>query len=118
MAELVLAEFLTVDGVMQGFGSVDEDRDGGFELGGWGPPYGDEAQLRRAVDSLRSTTAYLFGRRTYEKMAQFWPHQPETNPIAAHLNRTQKYVASRTLGDTAWANSRTLRDDLVPAVEA
>lgn len=118
MAELVLAEFVTLDGVMQGFGSVDEDRDGGFELGGWGPPYGDEAQLRRAVESLPSTAAYLFGRRTYEKMAQFWPHQPDTNPIAAHLNRTVKYVASRTLDEAVWANSQLLQGELVPSVEA
>lgn len=118
MVGLELVEFLTLDGVMQGFGSADEDRDGGFELGGWGAPYGDEVQLERAVESLSSTTAYLFGRRTYEKMAQFWPHQPDTNPIAAHLNRTPKYVASRTLDDAVWANSRVLQGDLVPAVEA
>jgi hypothetical protein len=52
---------------------------------------------------LSSTTAYLFVRRAYEKMGQFWPHQPDTNPIAAHLNRAVKYVASRTLDDAVWA---------------
>jgi hypothetical protein len=72
MGALVLVEFLTLDGVMQGFGSPDEDRGGGFEYGGWGPPYADETQFAAAVEALPSTSAYLFGRRTYEKMVEYW----------------------------------------------
>jgi hypothetical protein len=65
MRKLVAVEFLSVDGVMQGLGSPDEDRDGGFEHGGWGAPYGDV--LHEVVDpaGLGATSAYLFGRRTY-----------------------------------------------------
>jgi dihydrofolate reductase len=111
-------EFMTLDGVMQGLGSPDEDRDGGFAYGGWGAPYGDDVQRDAAVEGMQSTTAYLFGRRTYEKMLDFWPDQPDTNPMAAHLRGTPKYVATRTLDDTqlAWANSQVLRGDLVPAL--
>jgi dihydrofolate reductase len=88
---------VTLDGVMQGLGSSDEDRDGGFEHGGWAAPDFDDVQQRAALEGLASTTAYLFGRRTYEKMASFWPTQPDSNPIAAHLNATVKYVVTRTL---------------------
>jgi dihydrofolate reductase len=65
---------------------------------------------------MRATTVYLFGRRTYEEMARFWPHQPDTNPMAAGLNRAPKYVATRTLEDFSWPNARRLVGDLIPAV--
>ena len=68
MRTLAVIEFVTLDGVMQGLGSPDEDREGGFEYGGWGAPYGDEVLGRKAGEGLAATTAYLFGRRTYEKM--------------------------------------------------
>jgi dihydrofolate reductase len=116
MGKLVVIEFVTLDGVMQGLGSPDEDRDGGFEHGGWSAPYFDEVQGAAAVEGLASTTAYLFGRRTYEKMAAFWPDQPAGNPMAAHLNATPKYVATRTLTGLTWSNARVLHGDLDTAV--
>jgi dihydrofolate reductase len=106
--KLVVVEFVTLDGVMQGFGSPDEDRDGGFEYGGWGAPYADDVAMRAAGDGMAATTAYLFGRKTFEKMAAYWPYQPAGNPMAAHLNGTPKYVATRTLRETGWSNSHVL----------
>jgi dihydrofolate reductase len=120
MRQLIVIEFVTLDGVMQGLRSPDEDRDGGFAYGGWGAPYGDDIQQAAALEGMQTTSGYLFGRRTYEKMAAFWPHQPDSNPMAAHLNATPKYVASRSLGDAAltWPNSRVLDGELVPALRA
>ncbi len=118
MRQLIVIEFVTLDGVMQGLGSPDEDRDGGFAHGGWGAPYGDEVLQAAALEGLRTTSAYLFGRRTYEKMLAFWPQQPDANPMAAHLNATPKYVATRTLVDAelTWANARVIEGDLAPAL--
>lgn len=116
MRRLMVIEFVTLDGVMQGLGSPDEDRDGGFDHGGWAAPYFDETQASAAGEGLKHTTAYLFGRRTYEKMAAFWPTQPDTNPMAAHLNATPKHVASRTRTDLDWPGATVLQNDLVPAV--
>ena len=65
MRKLAVIEFVTLDGVMQSLGSPDEDRDGGFEYGGWSAPYGDEVLGKAAGEGLAATTAYLFGRRTY-----------------------------------------------------
>jgi len=90
MRKLIAVEFVTLDGVMQGLGSPDEDRDGGFEHGGWSAPYSDDVQVAAAVESLKSTTVYLFGRKTYEKMIGYWPSQPDENPMAAHLNAAPK----------------------------
>jgi dihydrofolate reductase len=116
MRKLIVIEFLTLDGVMQGLGSPDEDRDGGFEHGGWAAPYFDEAQGAAAVEGLKATTAYLFGRKTYEKMIGYWPSQPDENPMAAHLNATPKYIATRTVSSPTWSNSQVLDGDLVPAI--
>lgn len=117
MRRLVVIEFITLDGVMQGLGSPDEDRDGGFSHGGWGRPYA-EAVHESVADGPMLTTGYLLGRRTYEKMAAFWPHQPPENAMAHHLNTTPKHVASRTLTDLEWEGARVIGGDLGQAVLA
>jgi dihydrofolate reductase len=66
--------------------------------------------------ALGGTTGYLFGRRTYEKMAAFWPLQGDENPIAAHLNSTPKYVVSSTLSGSDWAGTTILRGDVFESV--
>ncbi len=109
MATLSLIEFLTLDGVMQGFGSADEDRSGGFEHGGWGPPYADPVLTQNAGRGLATPCAYLFGRRTYERMAAHWPHEPDSNPVAASLNSAPKYVVSATLERVDWRGTTVLR---------
>jgi len=115
MRNLVIVEFLTVDGVMQGLGSPDEDTDGGFTHGGWGMPYA--GAIHEATTSSPSlTSAFLFGRRTYEKMAAFWPTQPDTNPMAAQLNATPKYLATRTLTRVDWQPAQILHGELDGAV--
>src|SRR5262245_4307678 len=59
----------------------------------------------------------LFGRRTYEDLYEVWPKRNDGNPYTEVLNRTKKYVASRTLNDPLpWANSVLLRGDAVDAV--
>jgi dihydrofolate reductase len=116
MRRVAVIEFLTLDGVMQGVGSPDEDRDGGFEYGGWAAPYGDEVLGKKAGEGLSATTAYLFGRKNYEKLAAHWPHQPDDDPIAAHLNATPKYVVTTTLTRLDWAGSHVLDGDVVDAV--
>ena len=117
MRKLIVNEFLTLDGVMQGPGSPDEDRRGGFQHGGWHLPYFDEDQLLAATEGIAETDAYLFGRRTYEIMAGYWPHQPDTAPFAKTLNELPKYVVSTTLTEPlGWRNSRLIRGDVVEEV--
>ncbi len=118
MRKLSVVEFVTLDGVMQGLGGPDEDREGGFEYGGWSGPYGNEA-AQQAGDGVGQTSAYLFGRKTYEHMAAHWPHEPPDDPIAASLNAAPKYVATRTLRqqDLHWANCQVLHGGIVDAVQ-
>ncbi|SRR5258708_1913241 len=101
---------------MQSLGSPDEDREGGFEYGGWSAPYGDEVLGKAAEEGLAATTACLFGRKTYQKMAAYWPTETDANPIAAHLNAAPKYVVTRTLTSLGWAGSQMLGGDVVASV--
>jgi dihydrofolate reductase len=119
MGELVVTEFLTLDGVGQGPGEPDEDRDGGFGHGGWQAPLLDEEAGAVMFERARSLDALLLGRRTYDIFAGYWPHAPEEIPFTGLLNGATKYVASRTLAEPlAWAGSSLLVGDLPESVAA
>jgi dihydrofolate reductase len=117
---LAVVEFVTLDGVMQGLAGSEEDREGGFAQSGWGAPYGDEVLAREAGQGIGLTSAYLFGRKTYEHMAAHWPNEPDDNPIAASMNALPKYVVTKTLRqqEMTWANSHVLEGEVVDAVRA
>jgi dihydrofolate reductase len=119
MRKLIVNEFLSLDGVMQGPGAPDEDRSGGFEHGGWQLPYTDETFLEIISGSMAETGGFVFGRRTYEIMAAHWPFQPDDDPFAPTLNNQPKYVASTTLSEPlGWQNSTLLQGDVAKAVAA
>ena len=118
MRKLRVIEFLSLDGVMQAPGAPDEDTEGGFRHGGWQRPYFDEVMTEAAARGMAETDAYLFGRKTYEHMAAYWPNAPGDDPFAKHLNNTSKYVASRTLRTLDWQSSTLLEGDVAEEVAA
>ncbi len=116
MGKIVVFMNLTLDGVMQAPGRPDEDRRGGFEYGGWATPYADPGIGKAAGESMATSGALLFGRRTYEDFYSVWPNRTD-NPFTAVLNNTRKYVASTTLKEPlAWSNSTLLKGDAAEAV--
>jgi dihydrofolate reductase len=116
MRELVVGTFLTVDGVMQAPGGPDEDREGGFEHGGWSFNYWDDVMGQLIVESTLQAGALLLGRKTYEIFAAHWPRVGGDDPVAAKLNSVPKYVASRTLDEVTWNNSTLIEGDVAEAV--
>lgn len=69
-----------------------------------------------AAEGMAQEGSLLFGRRTYEKFYAYWPHQTD-NPFTEVLNKTQKFVASRTLREPLpWQNSTLLEGDVAKAV--
>src|ERR1700732_1570214 len=117
MSKIVAFTSLTLDGVMQAPGRPDEDRRGGLEHGGWALPYADSVLGAVSGQSMASTGALLFGRRTYEDFYAVWPNRTDDNPFTAVLNNTQKYVASTTLEEPLpWVNSTLLKGDAAEAV--
>ena len=116
MRKIVVTNSLTLDGVMQAPGRPDEDRRGGFEHGGWALPYSDPAMGKAAGQSMATTRALLFGRRTYEDFYAVWPNRTD-NPFTEVLNKTPKYVASTTLREPLpWSNSTLLKGDAADSV--
>lgn len=117
MRKLTVLNNLSLDGVMQAPGRPDEDRRGGFDHGGWVAPYNDEVKGRAMGEGMSRPADLLFGRRTYEDFYSVWPKRTD-NPFTPVLNRSQKYVASRTLrAPLPWENSTLLQGDAAEAVE-
>jgi hypothetical protein len=63
MRKLIVHEFVTLDGVMQAPGGKDEDRDGGFEHGGWTMPYWHDDLGKSFFAVTKDIDALLLGRR-------------------------------------------------------
>jgi dihydrofolate reductase len=116
MGELMVNMFVSLDGVIQGPGLPDEDREGGFEHGGWQAPYFDEESGKVITEHTARLEALLLGRKTYELFAAYWPQAADEDPIAARLNSAPKYVASRTLDTVEWNNSKLIEGDVADAV--
>jgi dihydrofolate reductase len=76
MRKLIVAEHLSLDGVIQSPGAPDEDPSGEFRLGGWIVPYADEAIGQDLQGLFSQPFELLLGRRTYEIFAAYWPRVP------------------------------------------
>lgn len=113
MGTLTIATFMTLDGVMQAPGGPDEDRDGGFEHGGWSFPYFSDDKGDVISESFSRADCFLLGRRTYEIFAASWPSYPDMDdPVASRLNTLPKYVVSTTLETADWQPTTIIRGDI------
>lgn len=113
MRKLVVGMFTTLDGVMQAPGGPNEDREGGFQHGGWLVPFFDEAFGESMGAWTKRAGALLLGRKTYEIFAASWPNSSDPDEV---LNSVPKFVASRMLDKVTWNNSHLLKGDIVEEV--
>jgi dihydrofolate reductase len=111
--------FMTLDGVAQGPGGIDEDPSGGFEFSGWQAGYPSSGMGETVSQGMQRLDALLLGRRTYDIFASYWPHHTEgpSGEIGRLFDRVPKYVASRN-PDVAlsWQNSHRVGDDLAAEI--
>jgi dihydrofolate reductase len=111
MGEIVITEFVTLDGVM-------EDPGGGesFDRGGWAFQFErGEAGDRFKAEELMASDAQLLGRVTYEGFAAAWPAMDQ-DEFGRRMNSMPKFVVSRTLENPTWANTTVLGGDLAEEV--
>jgi dihydrofolate reductase len=118
MRKLIVSEFMTLDGVMQAPGGKDEDRDGGFEHGGWTLPYWHDDIGASFVEMMQGCDAFLLGRRTYVTHAEAFEPLPAGDFFGDLMNTPAHYVVSRTLEQPVWRNTTIIRGDVMESVRA
>jgi dihydrofolate reductase len=118
MRKLLVATFVSLDGVMQAPGGPQEDPTGGFTFGGWTFPHFDPALGGAMGEIFGRPFDLLLGRKTYEIFAAHWPYVTDpNNPIAGLFNKVTKYVASHSKPKLAWQNSQWLGADTVTSLK-
>src|SRR6266480_2771544 len=119
MRKLIVAEQISLDGVIQSPGGPKEDPSGDFGLGGWIVPYADALIGQALQDLLSQPFELLLGRRTYEIFAAYWPRKGAdsgSHLIADRFNSVPKHVATHRSDALAWQNSHALKGDLADAI--
>lgn len=109
MAKIVVAEFVSIDGVMEAPGG-----EPGYRHTGWVTKFQDAAQIQYKYEETLAHEALLLGRKTYESFAAAWPSYK--GAFADKMNSMPKYVASTTLTAADWNNTTVLKDDTMRAV--
>src|SRR5215212_2180733 len=116
MRKLVVSEFVSLDGVMQAPGGKDEDRDGGFEYGGWTIPYWHDDIGKAFLTMMQDCDALLLGRRTYVTHAEAFEPMAPGNPFGDVMNAPRKYVVSKTLERPIWRDTTIIRENVIESV--
>jgi dihydrofolate reductase len=111
MRKVILSNMVTLDGFFEG---PNKELDWHIV---------DEEFNQYAIDLLSNVDALLFGRVTYQLMADYWP-AAATNPstpksdleIADKINNLHKIVFSKTLQEVKWNNSRLVKENIAEEI--
>lgn len=98
MRQLIVWNMVTLDGFFEGAKP--------WEIDWHEYVWGDELE-RFSLEQAEEADTLLFGRRTYEGMAGYWPSQ--TGPVADFMNGVHKVVFSRTLKEATWSNTSLVK---------
>jgi dihydrofolate reductase len=116
MRKLIVAEFVSLDGVMQAPGGADEDTDGGFAHGGWTWPYWHDDIGAHFFQAISQCDTLLLGRKTWEIHGGAFEPMVD-DPFGDVMNNLKKVVVSTTLASAdAWRNSTLISSNVVEAI--
>jgi dihydrofolate reductase len=111
MPKLIVFNTISIDGYF-----TDKNNDMSWAHQGDADPEFDEFVAGNASGG----GVLVFGRKTYELMARFWPTPAaaEQMPVVAQgMNSRRKVVFSRTLEEASWSNTRLVKSDLVAEIQ-
>jgi dihydrofolate reductase len=101
MRKVIVSNLVTLDGFFEGLKGeldwfvVDKEFDG------------------YVLDLFKSVDTMLYGRKTYQMMANYWPNATENEPTITHMmNKLPKIVFSKTLNNANWNNSKIVRENI------
>ena len=119
MRNIVVAEFLSLDGVMQAPGGAEEDTEGGFTHGGWTMPFWHDDLGRHFFEAMTQIDTLLLGRKTWQIHGGAFDPMPDGDPSGDIMNTMQKFVVSTTLTTvSAWRNSTLISSNVVEEIRA
>jgi dihydrofolate reductase len=110
MGQIVVTEFVSLDGVFEDPGGAESYKHGGWSFQINRGEDGDKFKLDEALAS----DALLLGRVTYQGFADAWPSR--TGEFADKFNSMPKYVVSTTLNTLEWNNSHLINGDVASEV--
>jgi dihydrofolate reductase len=117
MRKIIVSEFVSLDGVMQAPGGVDEDTEGGFAHGGWTGPYWHDDIGANFVQEMSKCDTFLLGRKTWQTHGEAFEPMPPGDPFGDIMNNMPKVVVSTTLKSAAaWRNSTLISQNVVDEI--
>jgi dihydrofolate reductase len=117
MRKLIVAEFISLDGVIQAPGGPKEDTEGGFVHGGWTHAYWHQDIGTHFFEAFSKADALLLGRKTWQIHGGAFEPMKAGDPFGDAMKGIQKYVVSTTLKSTAaWRNSTLISGQVVEEV--
>lgn len=106
MRKVVVSEFISIDGVIEGPGPDDA-----FELAGWTVDYSNDEVMKFKFDELMASDILLLGGKTYEGFAAAWPGRTDGAGFADVMNKMPKYVVSTSVDNPEWNNTQVISDN-------
>ena len=117
MRDIIVAEFITLDGVIQAPGGKDEDTDGGFAHGGWTVSYWHDEIGGHFFDAMNQADTLLLGRKTWQGHGAAFEPMAVGDPFGDAMNDIQKVVVSTTLKTaSSWRNSTIISSNVIEEV--
>jgi len=109
MRKVIVGEYVSLDGVMEGPNPGDP-----YEHAGWASPYNSEEAQQVVSDSMSKSDALLLGRVSYQSYAAAFSSQ--VGGFADVMNGFHKYVVSTTLKKAEWNNSTLIKGNIVEEI--
>jgi dihydrofolate reductase len=109
MSQIIVSEFVTLDGVMEAPGG-----EPGHAHSGWVFDFMSDEQLQYKLEETLEAESLLIGRVTYESFAGAWPER--SGDFADKMNAMPKHVVSTTLRKPEWNNTTVISQDVLGSI--